>query len=230
MASAARRRPRTARASGAATVVVRRVLASFQGRARCEINIVVPSWSRMSKFVECCGSGLTPDSVCEKKSAAPTKRRRHLRRARIALSATEPRARVRACLNTRDDGTCFRLEMCWTGGRPGHPTATTHRPRPPPRPRPPRFSNGDARACADARSAHSGTDPFDARPPTFAPTFPVARRPRRRAARTRVSRVRCSSAETRTKKRRPTNRCLWMCFRAWRYCTTNASCWRRDAT
>ena len=101
--------------------------------------------------------------------------------------------------HARDDGTCFRLEIPVPGlgrGRPNHPTATTHSTAPAAAPATTALvERRRARFRANARkSAHSSTDPFDARPPRFSPPhlFPAARRPRRRAARTRVPpRVRC---------------------------------------
>ena len=98
--------------------------------------------------------------------------------------------------HARDDGTCFRLEMCLDSVVADRTTPRRRRvrPRPPPRPRPSRFSNGDARAFALTRAkAHTPvlTRSMRVHPPSRPHLFPVARRPRRRAARTRVSRVRC---------------------------------------
>ena len=93
--------------------------------------------------------------------------------------------------HARDDGTC-----AWTRSWPTEPPhgddafdrarrrARDHRV----------FSNGDARAFALTRAkAHTPvlTRSMRVHPPSRPHLFPVARRPRRRAARTRVSRVRC---------------------------------------
>ena len=119
--------------------------------------------------------------------------------------------------HARDDGTCFRLEIPVPGlgrGRPNHPTATTHSTAPAAAPATTALvERRRARFRANARkSAHSSTDPFDARPPPLSPP-PLPRGADRDAARhERGSHAfGVSSAETHRKtsqKRRPTKSAL----------------------
>lgn len=187
----------------------------------------------------------------KKKVGSPeTRRRRIAPRADHALGDGAASSRVRACLNTR--GTTVRVfasksrSGAWTRSWPTEPPhgddafdrarrrARDRRVRRT-ETRATRVASRRARFRAHAReSAHSSTDPFDARPPTFSPP------PLPRGAQTATPR--CTNAglarsvfrlrrRGRRNDARRNPRCLWMCFPEPSGArTTNASCWRRDVT
>ena len=171
------------------------------------------------------GSSDTPPPHCAARGS------RSRRRSRELEGASMPK-------HARDDGTCFRLEIPVPGlgrGRPNHPTATTHSTAPAAAPATTALvERRRARFRANARkSAHSSTDPFDARP------YPLSPPPLPRGAQTATPRgtnagptrsvfrllMRRGKRLKRNDDARRNPRCLWMRFPEPSGArTTNASC------